>query len=76
MVKHGLGKNEDQHKDSEHSCYCIFFFFIPDIFCQMRFKNTVETDSSTGKKRGGERNSITPQRNYKVFTVLRLVADE
>lgn len=42
----------------------------------MRFKNTVETDSSTGKKRGGERNSITPQRNYKVFTVLRLVADE
>lgn len=54
----------------------VFFFFIPDIFCQMRFKNTVETDSSTGKKRGGERNSITPQRNYKVFTVLRLVADE
>lgn len=29
----------------------VFFFFIPDIFCQMRFKNTVETDSSTGKKK-------------------------
>lgn len=29
----------------------FFFFFIPDISCQMRFKNTVETDSSTGKKK-------------------------
>lgn len=71
MVKHGLGKNEDQHKDSEHSCYCILFFFIPDIFCQMRFKNTVETDSSTGKKKKKEEGKGTVSHHREIIKCLQ-----
>lgn len=40
----------------------VFFFFIPDIFCQMRFKNTVETDSSTGKKKEEGKGTVSHHR--------------
>lgn len=49
----------------------VFFFFIPDIFCQMRFKNTVETDSSTGKKKKKEEGKGTVSHHREIIKCLQ-----